>query len=520
MTAGFEIFAEWSATSGKDDPDVTEQKWASLKAPFAVGWPYLANLAAQRSAGFNKAGYDFDPIVGDSGKVVEETRPPDSMDNMFQRYAWVEGAKRAVDLMTGELLDQEQFEFRVPPMVVEKPGKDDDDKPTKVRLSPWKVFKEQPKHRKSYKNLTCRFGGPLEVMENLPDLEGLCLNVWRAPKRSRPLPDTAADRDIGPFLRLAAHVIPSQFEREHVFNFMAHTLQFPGEKINHALVLGSRCEGVGKDTLFEPLRAGVGRKYVREIGPPQLTASFNKWMVGCKLVFVQEMHNFERRATMNLLKPLVAAPPDALSVNLKGVQEFFVPNLLSTVFFTNETDALAISNGDRRYFITWNDGDPMSKAAYDEVWNWLRAGGTETVIRWLLLRDISEFDAKGRAPETAAKEDMRKETRAPLQEWIEEGIANADFPFDRDLVLAEEVLRSTPDYAKFKGQLPSPQKVGKILKRARAVCLTGQMRIEGVEGTKSVWSLRRHEMYAELGADKVRALFVKQRAEAEARMMR
>lgn len=516
--SGFELFAEWSASSGKDMPELTEQKWNSLRPPFSIGWSQLALMAAERSGGaFNAAAHEFEPVVGYSDNLSgEEARPADSVDNMFRRYAWVEGPKRVVDLITGEMLDQEQFEFRVPPLVTVKPPLKEGGKETKVKTSAWVVFKDNRTHRKSYKNLTCRFGAGIEVMEDLPDLEGKCLNVWREPRRPRPLPDAVTDADIRPFLRLAAHVVPATAEREHVFDFMAFTAQHPGQKINHALVLGSRTEGVGKDTLFEPLRAAIGRKYVREIGPQQLTATFNKWLVGCKLVFVQEMHNFERRSTMNLLKPLVAAPPDAISVNLKGVQEFFVPNLLSTVFFTNENDALAISNGDRRYFITWNDGDPLPKAAYDEVWDWLRAGGVEQTIRWLLSRDVSKFDAKGRAPETEAKDDMRRETRPPLQEWIEEGLAAGDFPFDRDLVVAEDVLRSTPEYAKYKGQFPSPQKVGKILKRAGATCVTEKMRIEGVEGSRRIWALRRQEMYADLGDEKVRALFIRQRDEAAA----
>ena len=520
MSSGFDIFADWSASSGKDMPEVTEQKWNSLKAPFAVGWPYLANLAAQRSADFNKAGYDFDAVVGDSDKVSDDAgadkpAPGDSVDNMFQRYAWVETAKRVVDLATGDMLDQEQFEFRVPPLVIEKPAAKEGGKATSSKLSAWLVFKETRLHRKSYKNLTCRLGGPLEVIENLPDLEGKCLNIWREPKRAHRLPDTVTDGDIDQFLRLAAHVIPSEFERNHVFDFMAFTAQFPGQKINHALVLGSRSEGIGKDTLFEPLRAAIGRRYVREIGPQQLTASFNKWTVGCKLLFVQEMHNFERRATMNLLKPLVAAPPDALSVNLKGVQEFFVPNLLSTVFFTNESDALAIQNDDRRYFISWNSGSPMPEAFYKEIWAWLESGGTEAVIRWLLSRDVSAFNAKGRAPETAAKDAMRKETRAPLQEWIEDGIAAGDFPFDRDLVLVDDVRTSVPDYAKYKGQAPAPNKIVSALGRCKALPLTEKMRIQGVEGSRVIWAVRRVETYSGLDPTEIRALFTKQRSAAE-----
>jgi hypothetical protein len=111
---------------------------------------------------------------------------------------------------------------------------------------------------------------------------------------------------------------------------------------------------------------------------------------------------------------------------------------------------------------------------------------------------------------------MRRETRPPLQEWVEEGMSAGDYPFERDLVIADEVLKSTPEYAKFKGQAPSPQKLGKMLARAGAVCVSEKMRIDGVEGSRRIWALRRQEMYAGLEGDKLRALFIKQRDEATA----
>lgn len=511
---GFALFADWSASSGKDTPETTEIKYGSIRAPYSVGWDFLSRFASSRGD-FSSAEHEFEAVEdaggGASASIPVARGAADSCDNMFARYAWVEGAQRAVAFDTGDLLNQEQFEFRVPPLIIETPPKTEGGKPTRTKTSSWSVFKDNPKHRKSYKNLTFRPGGGLEVEENLPDLEGLCLNIWREPRRL--FADTASDADVAPWLELAGKVIPSAAERNHVFDFMAWTVQHPGEKIHHALVLGSRMEGVGKDTLIEPLRAAVGRKYVREIGPQQLAGTFNAWVVGAKLAIVQEMHNFERRETMNRLKPFVAAPPLALPVNMKHRQEFFVPNLLSMVFFTNEDDALALSTGDRRYFVTWNDADPQPKAFYDGVWDWLRAGGIEAVGRWLMDRDVKGFNAKGRAPETDAKEAMRKETRPPLQEWIEDGISGGSYPFDRDLVIAEDVLKLTPEYARYKGQLPSPQRIAKALKRAGAACLTDQIRIAGVDGAKRIWAVRRTAMYFGQEDNVLRGLFVKQRDE-------
>ena len=508
----FEKFALWSAESGKDDPDITASKWESLRPPFRVGWDSLARRASERTGGaFNAARFDFAPVAafaardGDSSAEGADDLGygDDPVEAMFREYAWIEGAKRAVETRTGILLDQEQFSFRIPP---------------KGKTPAWKVFMDNPARRTSFLNLTFRPGGPVMVDETLPDLEGPCFNIWKEPRRDAPLPasGSVSDTDVAPWLDMCAFVVPDARERMHVLDFLAWTIQRPGEKINHALVIGSTNEGLGKDTLIEPVRAAVGRKYVREISPQHLARDFNGWLVGAKLIVVQEMHNFERKATMNRLKPLVAAPPAALHVNAKFRSEFFVPNIVSMIFFTNEEDALALNKGERRYFVTWNDADPLERSRYAALWGWLHSGGADLAARWLMDRDISAFDAKGQAPGTQAKENMRKEARGPLWEWVEDGIAEGAFPFDRDLLRVEDMIAAAPEWVRAKGARPSPQKLTKVLGHCGAKILSDRVRVPGAANPTRIWAVRRSEMYAGLSNDKLRDMFLDQRTKAEA----
>jgi hypothetical protein len=46
-------------------------------------------------------------------------------------------------------------------------------------------------------------------------------------------------------------------EAEHIIQWLAHRVQRPQEKINHALVLIGH-QGIGKDTLLEPVKTAVG----------------------------------------------------------------------------------------------------------------------------------------------------------------------------------------------------------------------------------------------------------------------
>ena len=57
----------------------------------------------------------------------------------------------------------------------------------------------------------------------------------------------------------------------------AHRVQRPQEKINHALVLGG-AQGIGKDTLLEPVKYAVGSWNFREVSPQQAMGRFNGFL--------------------------------------------------------------------------------------------------------------------------------------------------------------------------------------------------------------------------------------------------
>jgi hypothetical protein len=70
----------------------------------------------------------------------------------------------------------------------------------------------------------------------------------------------------------AAVVYPE--EADHIRHWLAHRVQRPQDKINHALVLGG-LQGIGKDSLIEPVKRAVGPWNVAEPPPTQLVGPFN-----------------------------------------------------------------------------------------------------------------------------------------------------------------------------------------------------------------------------------------------------
>ena len=84
-------------------------------------------------------------------------------------------------------------------------------------------------------------------------------NLYRPPHIE---PGNAAE--AGRWLDHVRKVFPD--DADHIVQWLAHRVQRPHEKINHALVLGG-LQGIGKDTLLEPVKRAVGPWNFREVSP-------------------------------------------------------------------------------------------------------------------------------------------------------------------------------------------------------------------------------------------------------------
>ncbi|HEV2081591.1 MAG TPA: DUF5906 domain-containing protein [Brevundimonas sp.] len=455
---GLELFVDWSLQWPENTPEAVEGKWRSFDPPHRVGWDYLARFATDQGDGtFHAAEEDFDAIAEAPPEGEDSKGPPVSpkVERMFDRYVWVERMERICDMQTGELLTRTQFNVRnshIGP-------------PTSNSECAWAVFVSAPKRMRKVKGVTYRPGGELIVTENLPGLTGPCINRWTDPTTE--LPVTANEAEVAVWLDHVAFVIPDERERGILLDWLAWIVQNPGQKPNWSLVVGSTAEGMGKDMMLDPVRAALGAANVREIGPEDLASGNTDYLENTRLLIVEEMEMAERKAMMNKLKPMVAAPPYTLRVNIKFVPQFQVPNLLAVIFFTNMENALALTRQGRRYFVTWNDGAPRDEDYYVQLAAWFAAGGAAKSARWLLDRDVSAFNAKGRAPDTKAKDDMRKASRSRLDEWVEDRLE------DRDGVLGKRLFTRAEVANELRLELPdlkvSDAKVGAALRRAGCI---------------------------------------------------
>jgi hypothetical protein len=105
----------------------------------------------------------------------------------------------------------------------------------------------------------------------------------------------------------------------------------------------------------------------------------------------------------NKLKPVIAAPPEMLSVNRKGLAPYNLVNRLAVLAFSNDRVPLSLESGDRRWFATWSSASRISPAAASHIWSWFGDSGYDLIANWLFLRDVSAFNPAAPAPMTDFK---------------------------------------------------------------------------------------------------------------------
>lgn len=307
---------------------------------------------------------------------------------------------------------------RIPPVPLFKangePLLDDEGKPRKISATAW-----LDRHR-PVEQMTWAPGLPMTIADRLILLEGgwierrgvTCFNLYHPP--------TIEPGDPRKATRWIAHVryvYPS--DAEHIMDWLAHRVQKPAEKINHALVLGGE-QGIGKDTLLEPVKYAVGPWNFQEASPIQVLGRFNGFLkaVVLRISEARDLGDFDRFQFYDHMKVYTAAPPDVLRVDEKYLREYPIANCCGVVITTNhKTDGIYLPADDRRHYVAWSDltkdDERFQDGYWKDLWGWYEEGSVRHVTAYLLERDLNDFDAKAPPPKTAAFWEIADANRPP-----------------------------------------------------------------------------------------------------------
>lgn len=239
------------------------------------------------------------------------------------------------------------------------------------------------------------------------------LNMWMPP-RIRP-----TKGDATPWIRFMEHLIPSADERGHVSRLLATLFARPGVRMKYGLLLASAMQGVGKTTLCEIARRLVGERNCSTPTAQQvIDSSFNSWIGGKRLVFVNEIYEGKGWTAYNKLKTYVT---DAtIRVNEKFLPEYTVPNWAHFILCSNSELALRLEEQDRRFLVPTVTEKKQPPKFWHEFYDWLEGGGYGIIAYWA-DEFVEKHGAVGPgddAPMTGRKLQLIEDSRSPNERMV------------------------------------------------------------------------------------------------------
>ncbi len=319
-----------------------------------------------------------------------------------------------------------------------------------------------------------------------------CFNLYKPPVIAPGDPTK-----VGLWLDHVRYLYPD--EAEYIVDWLAHRVQRPQEKINHALVLGG-LQGIGKDTVLEPVKYAVGAWNFQEVSPTQILGRFNGFLksVILRVSEARDLGEFDRYQFYDHLKAYTAAPPDVLRVDEKNLREYLIINCCGVIITTNhKLDGIHLPADDRRHFVAWSDRTKEDKRFAGEywnmIWNFYAEGGLQDVGAYLRQRDLTGFDPKAPPPKTAAFWVIADTNRAPEESEIADLLDGLGSP--KAVTLSRLQLAAKGDF----GDWIKDRKNRRAIPHRLEKC--GYTPVRNPDATDGLWKIagKRQTVYAKAG---------------------
>lgn len=243
--------------------------------------------------------------------------------------------------------------------------------------------------------------------------------------------------DASPFEEFITYLVPAAEERDHLLKMIAHLVRNPGQKLNHALIFGSRAHGIGKSTLLEIMFELLGSTNCRKATTEEIESPYQSYVEGKLLVLVEEINFGVGRKAYNKLKDLVTATVTPVRRLYQETRE--VPNMATFVFLTNLDVPILIDEEDRRIFMINSPAEPREAEYYVAFNQWWRAN-LGVVRHFLDTVDLDAFDPHARPPMTGAKAALIESSRTPVVQELMAMIEERQPPFRTDVVTLREII--------------------------------------------------------------------------------
>ena len=239
---------------------------------------------------------------------------------------------------------------------------------------------------------------------------------------------------------------PAESDRQYFLDWWAYQLQYPGTKLNTALMLVGP-SGVGKGWMASIAERIFGSDNTWKCNLSDLESRFNSGLGAAQLLVIEEADVTGGVKVYNTLKDLITN--EHLRYERKGVDAIKVDNCLNTFLNSNHINVLQLDEFDRRFAVLeiTNQSIANDLSYWEPRWDWLREGGASAIFGYLLSRRISDsFNPHGEAPWSQAKADMIESTHNPIDTWVRDHVIKGEEIYvkgtlvDAPLATAKELM--------------------------------------------------------------------------------
>ena len=262
-----------------------------------------------------------------------------------------------------------------------------------------------------------------DTEEMITERDGLTvLNTYR---RGGVTPCDALDAEgqeaVDLFLAHIKNTFSDEREQTILLDWMAHVYVNAGQRVNWAMLIWG-VEGNGKTIFFNILQCLIGSVNTKDISPSAINSQYNDWAAGGIVGCVEEIRiaGSNKWQILDSMKPAISN--DTLAIHPKGKAMFGnAPNHCSYMMTTNHSDAVPMSQNDRRFCVLFSrqedkealfnqhGGEAGTSDYFKKLFGLVVGKRSDAIARFLLDYKISDdFDYKGRAPKTYGLEQMRE----------------------------------------------------------------------------------------------------------------
>ena len=274
-------------------------------------------------------------------------------------------------------------------------------------------------------------------------------NTYSPPFEQHKQPEEDYQRYIDKFILFCQELFGE--EAEFMFDWIAHQIQKPHEKLTMAPVLISEARGIGKNLFFDIMKNMVGKWNTTEADVTEAVDKYCEFALRHHLVLINEANvDVRDKRGINVRRELLERVKTKITENMQTVEPKYVGRFNARSFINylvagNTMDAIPVEEGDRRFHVIEITAARKPRAYYEDLWALARSpiddaessNRAYALRQYFAKREITLLFKGDAAKTTAAKQFMIDANKSAEQVELDEAIMNHYSIFRSNIITRE-----------------------------------------------------------------------------------